>query len=380
MLDMKTLGARINELRQARNLTQSEFAEAIHVSFQAVSNWERGIAPPNLENLISIASFFGVLVDDILRASEERLFLGIDGGGTKTEFVITTADGRVLDRFLRGGSNPNDIGFENSFNVICNGFRDALVKFPNVSYAFCGIAGISVGDHAKRMCVLLRERYPSVRIKVNTDSANLFGVDDDADMVVIAGTGSVVFVKQGDKFTRIGGWGYLFDEAGSSYGIGRAAIQTALYEEDFHKEPSLVTLLLREKLETDRVFDEINRFYVGGRSYVASLAHVVFEAYIKGDKTAEDIIDTNAAKIGELLNAGVKMYGVKKKATAGGGLFEHYGEIFGEYIRKHTGVDLKVSEFPPVYGACRQCVRLLGKTESQYFKENFKKTWEGVVR
>ena len=57
MLDINLLGNRIKELRKQRGLTQNAFADALHVSFQAVSNWERGIAPPELENLINIATY-----------------------------------------------------------------------------------------------------------------------------------------------------------------------------------------------------------------------------------------------------------------------------------------------------------------------------------
>ena len=111
MLDLKLLGSRIRELRQKRGLTQSEFAENISVSFQAVSNWERGIAPPDIENLMRIASCFGVLVDTLLSPICEDLYLGIDGGGTKTEFALVSSSGHVFKRFVRSGSNPNDIGF-----------------------------------------------------------------------------------------------------------------------------------------------------------------------------------------------------------------------------------------------------------------------------
>ncbi|MBQ4065694.1 MAG: helix-turn-helix transcriptional regulator, partial [Clostridia bacterium] len=86
MLDVKAIGNRIKDLRKERGLSQGAFAEALGVSFQAVSGWERGIAAPDLENLMKIAAFFGVLTDDLLRPREEAVFLGIDGGGTKTEF------------------------------------------------------------------------------------------------------------------------------------------------------------------------------------------------------------------------------------------------------------------------------------------------------
>ena len=65
-MDIKLIGTRIRELRQERGITQGELAKALMISYQAVSNWERGVAPPDLENLIRIASYFGVLTDDLL--------------------------------------------------------------------------------------------------------------------------------------------------------------------------------------------------------------------------------------------------------------------------------------------------------------------------
>ena len=82
MLDVMQIGMRIRELRKGRGLTQQAFAKEMNVSFQAVSGWERGVTPPDLENLIRIASYFGVLVDDLLSVRGKKLVLGVDGGGS----------------------------------------------------------------------------------------------------------------------------------------------------------------------------------------------------------------------------------------------------------------------------------------------------------
>ena len=44
MFDMKQVGKQIADLRKENNMTQMELADKMGVSFQAVSNWERGIS------------------------------------------------------------------------------------------------------------------------------------------------------------------------------------------------------------------------------------------------------------------------------------------------------------------------------------------------
>ena len=44
MFDMTKIGRNIAELRKERNMTQMELADKMEISFQAVSNWERGVS------------------------------------------------------------------------------------------------------------------------------------------------------------------------------------------------------------------------------------------------------------------------------------------------------------------------------------------------
>ena len=378
MLDIKILGNRIKELRKQRGLTQNDFAEALHVSFQAVSNWERGIAPPELENLINIATYFGVLVDDLLRPKNEELFLGVDGGGTKTEFLLVSSDGYVQKRLVKSGCNPNDIGYSKMISLISDGVGDILKEFQSVKSVFCGIAGISTGDYAKRLHDELKKRYPQINIQVKNDSFNLFALYEEADMAVISGTGSVVFVKDETSYKRLGGWGYLLDGAGSAYDIGRDALREALRQEDMKESPSLMSRMLYKKLNTDTVWNHINTVYNEGKPYIAGLASVVFEAYRQEDERAKEIVENNAKALAELLGAGVRLYGASPIAIASGGLFEHYGDIMTEHIGKYSSVKLKMSDLPPIYGACRSACMMEDCKPGDEFYENFKKTYGGI--
>lgn len=59
-------GDNLYSLRKSRGLSQDEFAENLGVSRQAVSKWERNEAYPDTENLIAIAKFFSVKIDDLI--------------------------------------------------------------------------------------------------------------------------------------------------------------------------------------------------------------------------------------------------------------------------------------------------------------------------
>ena len=59
---MNVIGENIKKLRKAKGMTQEGLAEAVNVSFQAVSKWENG-GSPDLEMLPILASKYGVTVN-----------------------------------------------------------------------------------------------------------------------------------------------------------------------------------------------------------------------------------------------------------------------------------------------------------------------------
>lgn len=66
MFSMELLGANIMKYRKAAGMTQMELADRMGISFQAVSNWERGISAPDISKLSELSSLFGVSVDEII--------------------------------------------------------------------------------------------------------------------------------------------------------------------------------------------------------------------------------------------------------------------------------------------------------------------------
>lgn len=65
-----SLGENIRRLRRKRDMTQEQLADALAVSFQAVSRWENGTTYPDIELLPVIAEFFSVSTDELLGIPE----------------------------------------------------------------------------------------------------------------------------------------------------------------------------------------------------------------------------------------------------------------------------------------------------------------------
>ncbi len=66
MFDMQKIGKKIVSLRKQNNMTQMELADKMGISFQAVSNWERGNSMPDISKLPELAEIFEVSLDELL--------------------------------------------------------------------------------------------------------------------------------------------------------------------------------------------------------------------------------------------------------------------------------------------------------------------------
>lgn len=64
--DMQRTGALISRLRKERSMTQMQLADALGISFQAVSNWERGLSMPDISKLPELAALFDTTIDELL--------------------------------------------------------------------------------------------------------------------------------------------------------------------------------------------------------------------------------------------------------------------------------------------------------------------------
>ena len=162
VFDIMTMAENIKTYRNKRGLNQYEFAEKLGISPQAVSKWECGQSCPSIENLCVISEILDVSIDTLIGENSdcEKMMIGIDGGGTKTEFVLFSESGRILKRIVLDGCNPNTVGMEEAMNILQLGI-DTLMKIKGkISGIFVGAAGLDSGNNTSKIKKMLKEKYP----------------------------------------------------------------------------------------------------------------------------------------------------------------------------------------------------------------------------
>ena len=86
-----------------------------------------------------------------------KYYLGIDGGGTKTEFCLVNAHGMQLCSALLGASNPNDTGLDETCALLAQGIDKVTDGYDRAQIScFAGIAGAATGDNAAHITNFLR--------------------------------------------------------------------------------------------------------------------------------------------------------------------------------------------------------------------------------
>ena len=362
--DVNILAKNLKKYRLAKSVTQQTLAEQLSVSPQSVSKWECGQSVPELDKLCALAEILDVSLEMLLKSHPAygRVLVGVDGGSTKTEFVLFREDGTLLKRTVLPGANPNLHGLENSLSIFQQGLDSLLETGMELAGLYIGCAGFLSGGYGEKARQTLQKKYPKAQIGCSSDVMNIIGCSSSSRRCIaaICGTGSVIYANADRSVHRLGGASYLLDKQGSGFDIGRDALRTALWERDGVGQKSLITPMVEEKLGST-VWDSIHEIYKEGPAYIASFAPTVFAAYDMGDKAAEQILKEHALYLADMIQAAAKMYDCGKTVVLSGSIFSKV-PAFLKLLKEGITMDLsiEVPSVPPVYGACVLACELCG--------------------
>ncbi|MBL0388616.1 N-acetylglucosamine kinase [Tumebacillus sp. ITR2] len=297
-----------------------------------------------------------------------RIYIGIDGGGTKTRSVAVTEQGTILADLTTPGSNVNHHGWagvEESLFVLFNLLRTHVPLGAQVASLCLGFAGIDRESDRVRMEEWAATHWPTANVRVVHDAriALEAGLPVDAELgvgiVLIAGTGSVAYGRnEAGEETRVGGWGYLLGDEGSGYDLGRRAITSVLRAYDGRDPQTALTELVLNAYGVQEPTDLLPLVYgeTSSRGHVAQSARLVFDAATAGDLVAQALVEGAADELAALVVALLQKMNVTARrltVVLAGGLFSTGSPLIGLFeARLPDTVDVRPGQ-PPVFGALR---------------------------
>ncbi len=251
-----------------------------------------------------------------------QLYLGVDGGGTKTNIALMNETGEVVAEGSGGPSNPMRVGVETAVANIAKAIDAACdsagVSRGDIVAATLGLAGVRRQDIRERVRESFASRFRVRKTLVTTDAdIALYGTTlGKAGLVVIAGTGSVCLgVNDAGEKAIAGGWGPVAGDEGGGRGIAGEALHQVAKASDGRGELTKLSERAAEYFRASSVENLIGAIYAPqmDNSRIAGFARLVVETAQDGDKIAVEILEDAGRELGVAATAVLKKLDLQKR-------------------------------------------------------------------
>ena len=237
-------------------------------------------------------------------------FLGLDGGGTKTDCVLVDGSGKTLARSTAGPSNPIRAGYAKAWFTLSDAADVVLehqhIKAGDIRGIYAGIGGAGRDVVARRIGTFLENAFPEAAVTVTTDLAITLqaAVGDGEGLVLIISTGSAAYGRgTGGETARAGGRGPWFSDEGSAFDIGRRALAAVVRAEENRGPKTELSERVLKWLgcsEWNRVLDWVVK---NPDDVFPRIFPLVSELGDKGDPICEAILSNAAESLTELVSS-----------------------------------------------------------------------------
>jgi N-acetylglucosamine kinase-like BadF-type ATPase len=314
-------------------------------------------------------------------AGVEQVFLGVDGGGTKTALCLVASTGQLLASLEAPSCYYLGSASREGTDLVVRVLDEAVaavcaaggVSPRDVTFAFVGLPAYGeVGADVPALDAAARGALGHERCRCANDMvcgwAGSLGAQDGIN--VISGTGSMTYGERRGRSVRAGGWGELFGDEGSGHWMGLQALAAFSRMSDGRAPAGPLHEMLREHLglrsDVELVEIALSRWQ-DPRREVAALSRVLVDAARHGDEAASRIILEAAQELVLLVDTTRRRLGFAPEelvpVSYTGGVFtvpevlEHFsGLLTAEDVR----YDLRAPLWSPVVGAAIYAARLSG--------------------
>jgi glucosamine kinase len=246
---------------------------------------------------------------------------GIDGGQSSTIAMIGDETGRILGRGVAGAAD--EVGAGASSTRLHDALACALAAalqaagLPLETHFASIVAGVS-GYEGRIFGQAPDLRATRFVMMHDAPVAHAGALGGEPGVVVIAGTGSVVYGTDATHGRTIGGWGYLFGDEGSAFWLVREALSILMHaEDDVEQNERDEARLACEFFNQPSLRHVARAFYCGdiGRDRLASFAPQVLAL-----GRFREIAERGAGRLAELVGNAVEA-GAHPVVACVGGMF-----------------------------------------------------------
>jgi len=280
--------------------------------------------------------------------------LGVEGGGTKTSWVLVQRAENELRVLDQGKLPPANFRLASADQL-----RATFSELPKeINRAGIFLAGCGTEGDRQSLTRLCAEVWPQAKIVVGSDrDSGLAAALGHGDGIVVnAGSGSSITGRRDKRIENAGGWGHILGDAGGGYFLSLQALRLILREYDLRRGEVQFTTKILRALALSNLNELVRWAQTADKMEVAMLAPVVFEAAAGGDSRVMEIIEEGARFLCEYAEAvATRLQVLAPKVVLLGGLF-HRDSIYNHAFRrrlKKTLPDARVanSERAPEFGA-----------------------------
>lgn len=315
-------------------------------------------------------------------------YLGIDGGGTKTKYLLV--DENLQKVCEREGStiHIHQVGVEGIKNELRENIskvcEEANISIKDISYAFAGVPGYGESlDDMVKIDEVIKE-VMEVPYSIDNDAVNGWagGTACKPGINIVAGTGSIAYGRNAEgKLARCGGFGPGIGDDGSAYWIALRTINEYTKQKDGRSEKTVLVDILEKEYNITYKYEIVdiafNRLKFN-RTELAKFSTICFLAAEEGCQACKNIFKDAAKAIFEHIIAISKELNFKDEFVVSytGGVFKsgkHVLEPLKEMINE-SGLKchLQEPELEPWNGSVLLAYTLAGNIVPDNVKEILK--------
>jgi N-acetylglucosamine kinase-like BadF-type ATPase len=261
---------------------------------------------------------------------DERLVLGVDGGGSKTHAMVADERGEVLGFASSDRSNWEDTGLDGARIALEKAITGALAAAGapagDLAASAFGLAGLDWDDDRPMLAALLEPLGLGGPWVLDNDSfiALRAGTSQPFGVVVIAGTGTVAAGRdRAGRTFRTLGLGPMYGDFGSATDVAEEAVRAVAEAWTGLGPPTTLSELLPPLAGCASPRELLNRLS-RGTVPLPPAAPLVLEQAAAGDEACRAIVATAGRALGEAAALVTRRLGLEREAfdmVMAGGLF-----------------------------------------------------------